>query len=166
MTCLIAPAPLPSWQVAAAGRASQVTVRLDVAGHPAVASPSETVRVMVAGPGAVQVKRVDRPADSVKTPEVAVQVAVRAEGPLSASCAVPARPTLPPTNTSVGLASSASICGQTLTAPLTDTLPVRGAWWQVSGTVTCAVWPAVTEKLADPAQLSEPSVEAPVRVIV
>src|SRR5579862_9317218 len=127
MTCLTAPAPLPSWQVAAWGRLSQVTVTLEVAGQPVLLSPSETVSVMAAGPGAVQVKRVSSDDGSVKTPEVAVQVTERGDGPLSASCAVAARPTDPPTNTSVGLASSESICGQTFTAPLTETLPVRGA---------------------------------------
>src|SRR6185437_3288731 len=161
MTCWMAPAPLPSWQVAAAGRGSQVTVTLEVAAQPAVASPSEAVSVIVAVPGAVQVKRVARPAVSVKVPEVAAQVAVRAEGPLSASCAAAVRLTLPPTNTSVGLASSASICGQTFTVPLTETLPLRGAWWQVRGTVACAVWPATIEKVADPAQVSAPLVELP-----
>src|SRR5580692_1914435 len=166
MTCLTAPAPLPSWQVAAAGRVSQVTVTLEVAAQPALLSPSETVSVMVTGPGAVQVNRVSSDDASVKTPEVAVQVAVSGDGPLSASCALAARPTAPPTNTSVGLASSESICGQTFTVPLTETLPVRGAWWQVRGTVTDAVCPAVTLKVPEPAQLSDPSVETPVSVIV
>src|SRR5580704_8525845 len=165
MTCLTAPAPLPSWQVAACGRVSQLTVTVEVAGQPAVLSPSETVRVMVAAPGAVQLKRVSSDDGSVKTPEVAVQVTVSGEGPLSASCALAARPIAPPTKTSVGLASSESICGQTFSAPLTETLPVCGAWWQVRGTVTDEVCPAVTLKVPEPAQLSDPSVETPVSVI-
>ena len=136
------------------------------AGQPVALSPSETVRVTVAGPGAVQLNRVSSDDGSVKTPEVAVQVAVSGDGPLSASCALAARPIVPPTNTSVGLASSESICGQTFTAPLTATLPVRGAWWQVRGTVTDDVCPAVMLKVPEPAQLSDPSVETPVSVMV
>ena len=51
-----------------------------------------------------------------------------------------------------------SIVGQTLSVPLTTTLPVRGASWQASGTCTETVWPAVTLNIFDPPQLTEPSV--------
>src|SRR5580692_5657303 len=166
MTCWIAPAPLPSAQAPEAGWGVQVTETLLVAGQPALLSPSETVSVSVAVPGVVQVKRVASAVASVKTPEVAVHETLSGDGPLSASWAAAPRPTEPPTSTSVGLASRLSICGQTFTVPLREMLPVRGAWWQVSGTVTGVVVPAATLKVAEPAQVSEPSAEPAVSVMV
>ena len=120
----------------------------------------------VAVPGEVQTKRVASAPALVKTPEVEVQCALSGEGPLSASCAVAVRPTDPPTRTSDGLASTPSICGQTFNVPLTSTLPVWGAWWQVIGTLTEVVCPAVTVNAAEPAQLSVPSVETAVSAML
>ena len=67
---------------------------------------------------------------------------------------------------SAGLALMPSIVGQTFSVPLTITLPVRGASWHASGTWTDAVWPALTLKVLEPPQLSEPSVVIAVIVML
>ena len=58
-----------------------------------------------------------------------------------------------------------SIVGHTLSTPETSTLPVRGASRQVSGTVTGTVLRAVTLKLAEPPQLSAPSMVFALKLI-
>ena len=70
-----------------------------------------------------------------------------------------------PTCTSAGLAAMPSMVGQTFRTPVTMTLPVRGASWQVIGTLTAAVAPAVMAKPAEPAQALNPSVGVAVRAI-
>ena len=52
-----------------------------------------------------------------------------------------------------------SMFGQMLIVPFTEIEPVVGAWWQLRCTLTDAVAPAVTLKLAEPPQLVLPSVE-------
>src|SRR4051812_48353166 len=102
MTCEMGPAPLPSAQATGAVCGEQVTVVVLVSAH--LASPSETVSVMVTGPAVVQVKRGLADVASVKVPAGAVQAYVNADGSMSLSCAVAARPIELPTRTSAGLA--------------------------------------------------------------
>src|SRR5580698_2686031 len=145
---------------------SQVMTTDMLAGQPAVESPSETVAVSVTGPGAVQTKVGVAEVAPPKEPEAAVQLYESGAGPLSGSCAAMASATGKPTATSAGLAESASTTGQTLRVPLTATLPVVAGWWQSSVTLTLATAPAVTLKVALPAQVVAPSVPVALSVIV
>ena len=152
---------LPSSQVAAV----QVMAIELVAAQPAAGSPSDADRVRVAMPGVVQVKLVEAADGVAKVPELAVHWKPSADGPASLSCALAVNATEPPTITSAGLADMPSIEGQTLSVPLTMTLPVRGASWQSRWTETGIVWPATTAKLTGPPpQVVAPSVECPVSV--
>ncbi len=72
---------------------------------------------------------------------------------------------VPPTLTSAGLALMPSIAGQTFRVPETMTLPVRGASWQATGTATLTALPAATANIAEPPQLTVPSVVMAVIVI-
>jgi hypothetical protein len=103
---------------------SQVTTTDMVAAQPDVASPSEAVAVRVTGPGAVQTNVGVAEVAPLKDPDAADHEYVTGEGPLSGSCAATASATGNPTATSDGLADRASATGQTLSVPLTATLPV------------------------------------------
>ncbi len=144
-----------------AGFAVQVTVSDRWSAQVAAASPSESASVSVAGPAAVQVKLVDAAAALAKVPEVAVHAYESGDGPASVSWPLAARAIELPTITSAGLADRLSICGQMLIVPLTDTLPVVGASWQVRCRVTMVVWAAVTLNVAEPRQLMPPLVVVP-----
>ncbi len=107
--------------------AVQVTSTLCVAAHDAAGSPSLTVTLTVAVPGAAQVKVGFWAVASLSVPLVAFQAKVSALGPASVSCAGALRATLPPTCTSAGLAPTPSMVGHRFSEPDTMTLPVRGA---------------------------------------
>src|SRR5262245_15394158 len=140
----------------------QMTATEPVAGQEGAGSPSDTDRVMVAMPGVMQVKLVEAADGLATTPELAIHWKLSADGPASLSCAVPIRATELPTNASAGLADTPSIVGQTLSVPLTVTLPVRGASWHSRWTETGTFWPATTVKLTGPPpQVVAPSVEVP-----
>src|SRR5450631_261725 len=145
---------------------SQVTTTDMVATHPGAESPSVAVTVRVTGPGALQTKVGVVEVALVKEPDGAVQEYASGEGALSGSCAAIASATGKPTATSAGFAERPSATGQTLTVPLTATLPVLGGWWQSSVTATVATAPAVTLKVPLPPQVVVPSVPVAVSVIV
>src|SRR5665213_1106888 len=145
---------------------SQVMVTDMEAGQPGVESPSDTVAVSVTGPGVVQTKVEVAEVALPKDPEAAVQLYESGAGPLSGSWAAIASATGKPTATSAGFAESPSATGQTLSVPLTATLPVVADWWQSSVTLTLATAPAVTLKVALPPQVVELSVPVALRVIV
>ena len=109
-------------------------------------------------PGALQVKVGFCGVALLRVPALAVQAKVSALGPASLSCADAERAMVPPTWTSAGLAPMPSIVGQRFSVPETSTLPVRGASWQVSGTVTARSGPPRTAKVAEPPQVCDPSV--------
>ena len=80
-----------------------------------------------------------------------------AAGRPSESCAVAASALEKPTITSPGLALMPSTTGQTLTVPLICTLPVRGGsrhWILIDSAVVIF---GVTANIADPEQVSAPS---------
>ncbi len=128
MTCLTAPPP--SRQAFAPALAVQLTANVAESAQLGAGSPSDTLKVSVTVPGAVQVNRGLGDDASVSTPLDAVHWYASGDGPLSASCAWALRPIEPPTRTSAGLAPVPSTVGQTFRVPLIETLPVRGASWQ------------------------------------
>src|SRR5581483_4465012 len=87
----------------------QTTVRDPVSGQPAAASPSETVSVRVAGPAAAQVKVGLCAVALSSVPLDAGQAYDSAAGAASASWACAVSDSDAPTNTSPGLAPSATI---------------------------------------------------------
>src|SRR5436190_23097124 len=103
----------------------QVTAKVLVSAQPRAMSPSDTLSVIVAVPGTVQVKVGFWAVALLNVPELADQEYASAEGPASLSWADDAREIEEPTMTSFGEADTASICGQMLSLPLTRTLPVR-----------------------------------------
>ena len=74
----------------------QLTWALSVAAHDAAGSPSLTVRLMVAVPGALQVKVGLWAAASLMVPPLAFQAKVSGAGPASLSWAAADRAMLPP----------------------------------------------------------------------
>ena len=145
---------------------SQVMTTDCVSAHPGVASPSETLTVSVTGPGAVHVNVGLADVASLNVPDAADQWYASGAGPLSVSCATTATPAGKPTAMSAGFAETPSAIGQTLTTPLTSTLPVCGGSWQSSVTATVATAPAVTLKVPLPPQVDTPSVPVAVSMIV
>src|SRR5579862_8209778 len=118
---------------------SQVTTTDCVSAHPGVGSPSETVAVRVTGPGLLQTKEGVGEVASLKEPEAAIQWYASGAGPPSASCAETASAKGKPTAMSAGFAETPSMIGQTLTVPLTSTLPVLAGRWQSIAIVTLVV---------------------------
>ncbi len=102
---------------------------------------------------------------AVKDPDGAVHWYASGEGPPSGSCAATWSATGKPTAMSAGFAEMPSATGQTLSVPLTATLPVLAGWWQSSVTATAVTVPATTLKLALPPQIVAPSVPVALKVI-
>src|SRR5437868_2201703 len=75
------------------------------------------------------------------------------------------RLTEPPTMISAGDADTPSTCGQTLSVPLTRTVPARGVSWQRRWTATGVVAWAATSNVAEPPQATWPFVDVAVSAI-
>src|SRR5262245_37500478 len=124
------------------GEQTTVAVRLSVQ------SPSLTVSVTVAVPGAAQVSVAAADVALASIPVVAIHAYVSGPGALSRSCAVPDSVAVPPTTTSPGLTLIASTTGQTLSVPLMIADPVRAASRHSTWTVTDTVMRARTVNVA------------------
>src|SRR6188768_1495280 len=102
---------------------TQVTVMLEVAGQPALVSPSDTVRVRVTGPAVVQVNVISGAVESPNVPDVAVHRNDSGAGP-SESLPLPVICSGLPTKARSVAATMASTKGQRLSPPSPDGPPV------------------------------------------
>jgi hypothetical protein len=178
MTCLTAP-PAPSKQAVgpdasevvvascapASSAESHCTVTVDVASAglheaPLGRVPSVTETVATTGPDAVHVKLVDAPVAAENVPLGADQAYARA--PALGPVAVAVRFTVLPTVVSEGLAETPEATAQLYVWAPIAAEPASGAGEpHCMRTVTLVVCRLVTEKLADPAQVTVPSTVVP-----
>jgi hypothetical protein len=140
-----------------------VTDSVVIVEQPAAAGLTFSVMVTMAGL-AGHVKTGEALVGSLKVPAVALHAYVAGAFP---AVAVAARAIVDPTVVSVGDADSELMFAHTLVVALTDALPASGtAPAHESATWTAVAPPDEMEKLAEPAQVSVPSVDVAVSTIV